>query len=121
MSGSISPLLSQVPGADTAALTASGGISSIPSIDITPPSMLAGLQAAAQSSGGYQPLLNGGTQPSGLQRPPDASSPEVAQQAAMSSGDLRHTSSGDTSLRTPAFPSNSGDDAETPHKVGFWA
>jgi hypothetical protein len=76
------------------------------------PSMVAGLQGAAHSSGSFQSLLNGDS----MQRQPDASVPEVAQQAATSSGDLRHTSSGDTSLRT-ALHSNSGDDAETAHKV----
>ena len=76
------------------------------------PSMVAGLQGAAHSSGSFRSLLNGDS----TQRQPDASSPEVVQQAATSSGDLRHTSSGDTSLRT-ALHSNSGDDAETAHRV----
>lgn len=76
------------------------------------PSMVAGLQGAAHSSGSFRSLLNGDN----TQRQPEASSQEAIQQAATSSGDLRHTSSGDNSLRT-ALHSNSGDDAETAHKV----
>lgn len=46
-------------------------------------------------------------------------SPDLAVVAMTSSGDLRHTSSGDTSLRpASASQGNIGDDADMPLKVG---